>query len=785
MNIKKSNKPLDHWKRAGFIATLVLMLSFPAYLIRHAIWIKHHDAANRERVATYTGGDQCIDCHLKEYNEWKGSDHDNAMDVARPESVRGNFNHAVFKALDGTVSRFYTRDHKYYVETPGPGGKVKEFNITHTFGVKPLQQYLIPFESGRLQCLPIAWDTERKTWFSLADSMYRNENLSPGNWLYWTNNGQNWNGMCADCHSTNLQKGYDPVKHTFHTTWSDIDVNCEACHGPGSKHIEWANLPVMTRPEGDYGLVVQTGNISSQEVVSQCARCHSRRSVQGDFDPLSYHRDMLNYMIPQLPVEPVYFPDGQILDEDYVYASFTQSYMYYQDVSCKDCHNVHSLAFVKPVEDNQLCLQCHRAEEYDTYRHYFHKKTGEPGKSLHLKKPWQGKTTVNVGEGALCINCHMPGRYYMGVDFRRDHSFRVPRPDLSIKFGTPNACNECHTDRNPSWANNYINQWYGKNRKHHFSEVFLAATEQDTGAKTDLISLTTNELYPVTVRAAAVYLLQNFPGPESTDAIRQALSDPESLIRLTAVDILPATDADRFIRDLGPVLQDPVKAVRARAAFRLSPLKKQLQSDKLSDRFNKALDEYRTSMEYMGDFPSSRHNLGVVYGNTGNMNAAISNYKEALRIDNLFYPAKINLALLYNQQGRNDEAEKLLREVLALHPEQGETYYYLGLLLAEKKDYRQSLVFLNQAAHKMPGNTRIYYNLALLYQQLLMPEKAEQNLKECLSVEPENYDYLYAAAVFYLNQRDYEKARQLATKMKKLYPQYPAADNLLKALQEK
>lgn len=780
MNQTNTYTNLDRWRKAGFLATVVIFLSLPLYLIKHTITKGKNTTQLAE--AQYVGGDKCIDCHLKEYSDWQGSDHDNAMDVATPESVKGDFNDVIFRSANGTESSFYKRDGKYFVKTPGPGGEIAEFQITHTFGIRPLQQYLVPFDSGRLQCLPIAWDTERKRWFSLPDSIYKDENLTSDNWLYWTNNGQNWNGMCADCHTTNLKKGYNVHTHIFTTSWSDIDVNCEACHGPGSKHILWANLPVMNRPEGDMGLVVQTGNITPQELVNQCARCHARRSVQDDFDPEMYHQDVMNYMIPQLPVPSVYFADGQILDEDYVYASFTQSYMYHQDVSCKDCHNVHSLEFVLPPENNALCLQCHRADEYDTYNHYFHKKAGESGSPLRLKTPWQGKNTIAVGEGSLCINCHMPGRYYMGVDFRRDHSFRVPRPDLTIKYGTPNACNDCHTDQTPQWADRYIKEWYGPRRKYHYSETFLKAVNRDTTAIPQLIHLSVDPLYPFTVRATSVYHLGSDTAEKSIQTIVQALSDPESLIRLTAIDALPVENPEQFVATLAPLLKDPVRTVRSRAAFRLSPFHEQIRSMHFTDDFEKAINDYRLSMEYMGDFASSRHNLGVMYGNMGDYASAIQNYREALRIDNLFYPSMLNLALIYNRQGKNDAAEKLLRRVLSLHPEVGETYYYLGLLLAENKDDRGALEFLMQASQKMPENTRILYNIALLYQQMHNPQKAEDYFIKCLKKDPANYDYLYATGVFYLNRGRIAEAEKTAEKMNQLFPGNQNVQNLLRAI---
>ncbi len=304
-----------------------------------------------------------------------------------------------------------------FLSIPGDrGGKMGDFEITHTFGWYPLQQYLVPFPGGRLQCLPIAWNVEERKWYHL----YPKALMDSNDWLYWTNAGQNWNGMCAECHSTNLKKNYDLKTDTYRTTWSDIDVGCESCHGPGSNHVEWAEMPDMARPRAEnFKLTMKTSGISSSKLVELCAPCHSRRAALGDYTHTE--PDLLDSLLPSLLTENLYFADGQILEEVYVYGSFTQSKMYHRDVRCNDCHEVHSLKLVKA--GNDLCFQCHRAHEYDTKAHHFHKKKGEKGKPIRSS---EGKVLFHVGTGAECVQCHMPGRNYMGIDYRPDHSFRIP-----------------------------------------------------------------------------------------------------------------------------------------------------------------------------------------------------------------------------------------------------------------------------------------------------------------------------------------------------------------------
>ncbi len=333
--------------------------------------------------------------------------------------------------------------------TRGVDGEPGEFEITHTFGWYPLQQYLIPFPNGRMQCLPIAWDAQKKRWYHL----YPDEPLDPDDWLYWTNNGQNWNGMCAECHSTDLKKGYNHRSDTYDTTWSEISIGCEACHGPGSAHVAWSHLPEMGRPDVEnVALTVQTRGLSSRRQVELCAPCHARRMSLDD--NIHRHADFLDYGIPQLLNEGLYFADGQILDEVYVYGSFVQSKMYARDVRCSDCHDVHSIR--RMAEGNALCLQCHPAAVYDHKGHHFHKSAGEPGEPIRSAS---GQVLFEVGSGARCENCHMPGRHYMGIDYRPDHSFRLPRPDLTLAMGTPNACDRCHVDKPTQWSVDAMGRW--------------------------------------------------------------------------------------------------------------------------------------------------------------------------------------------------------------------------------------------------------------------------------------------------------------------------------------
>jgi tetratricopeptide (TPR) repeat protein len=685
---------LARWRLVGVVATALSILAVPLWLVRRG---GAEDSLSRVQAeATFVGREACRPCHAAETEAWSGSDHDLAMDVATDETVLGDFDDATFTS-NGVTTRFFKRGGSFFVNTLGPDGDYTDFEITHTFGHDPLQQYLIPFPGGRLQCLTIAWDADLDEWFDL----YPDQQIPPTDWMHWTRAAQNWNGMCAECHSTNLVKGFEPDSQSYTTTWSEIDVSCEACHGAGSRHVAWAEIEPMARPDTDnFGLLVRTSDVTSHEQVELCAPCHSRRSELGDYDHST--RSLLDSFRPVVLEQHLYHADGQILDEVYVWGSFLQSKMYHNDVRCADCHDSHSLQL--KLEGNALCAQCHRADVYDTSDHHFHKK-------IHEGQP---------SRGALCVSCHMPETAYMVIDERADHSFRVPRPDLSLALGTPNACSwdGCHADKPLQWSADAYTEWYGKAAKPHYGTTIAAGREGDPEAVDDLIRLAGDELYPAIVRATALSLLDRHPGEQSAAAFSAALSDPEGLIRLTAVHHVVATSPEELVELVAPLLLDPLLAVRTQAAVVLADAPDAMLKPYQREARAEALAEYEVAMTHSLDFAFAGHNLGNLYVRLGDAARAERSYRRAIAIDDLFFPAKANLAVILNSQGRNDEAEALLRSVLEAAPDQHDIAYSLGLLVAEMGRYEEAEIWLARAAAGMPDHEGAARNLRAVREYL-------------------------------------------------------------------
>jgi hypothetical protein len=543
--------------------------------------------------------DQCISCHDDIYQRWLGSHHDLAMQEANEKTVLGDFNDATFSHFDVT-SRFYKSAGKFFVNTEGPDGSRHDYEIIYTFGFEPLQQYLIEFPQGRLQCLTIAWDTVRKEWFHL----YPDERITHDDPLHWTGLYQNWNYMCADCHSTNLQKNYDEKTDTYSTTWDIIDVSCQACHGPGSEHVAWAegNRDGNSSGYENTGLLMDLkGDPKAQ--VDACAPCHSRRSrISAEH---WYGKAFLDVFRPSLLRQDLYFPDGQILEEVYVYGSFIQSKMHRAGVRCSDCHDPHSLELVKA--GNAICVQCHQLQpptdfqtlqlkRYDDPEHHFH----PPG-----------------SDGAQCVNCHMSSRNYMVVDPRRDHSFRIPRPDLSVEYGTPNACNSCHDDKSFRWAADVVVQWYGADRLSDFDFVgaFAAAQKNEHNAENALLEVIKNPAQAAIVRATAVELLNQYVGDHVTDALINAAASEDAILRTAAVGALDRLPPERRMAVISPFLHDSVRVVRLEAVRVLADAFPESASPLQRQIFEVAVAEFQESQLYAADQPGAHLNLAVLHQN--------------------------------------------------------------------------------------------------------------------------------------------------------------------------
>jgi tetratricopeptide (TPR) repeat protein len=728
----------------------------------------------------YVGGTVCAECHIAQTNSWRNSHHDLAMQVPDDETVLGDFSGSTF-VYNGIESTFSRTGDEFIVTTDGPDGNLSDYVVQYVFGVEPLQQYLLELPGGRLQAFSIAWDTRPadaggQRWFHI----YPDEAITYADELHWTRVSQNWNFMCAECHSTNLQKNFSLAADAYATTYSDIDVSCEACHGPGSDHVRAArerdeaafepgrNANLMVdfgaSAEGRWGfadgepIASLSAPRDTSELIGTCAQCHSRRTtIRADVvhQESFYDSHRLSLLEPSL-----YHVDGQIDDEVYVFGSFLQSKMHAAGVSCSDCHDAHSLQL--KATGNEMCATCHTPAVFDTAKHHLHA-SGTPG--------------------SQCVDCHMPAQNYMVVDPRRDHSFRVPRPDLTVTTGAPNACTGCHVDQSAEWAARMLVDELGVEPVFHYAQAFAAARDQQAGAKGLLQTTARDASQPAIARATALSLLGGWPGSESINTLRAGLNSADPLERIGALEGMAQMPAQARYELAGRMLSDPVRSVRIAAVRQLAGINRMQLTASQQREFVAAIEEYIVVQNENADRGFAHTNLGNLFLALGEGQRAVAAYKTAIDIEPEFIPAYINLADYYRATGAEAQAEDLLRKALAISPEAAGVHYALGLALTRQDNYAQALESLSLALELNPDNPQFLYVYAIALASTQQIDRGVAQLVAGHDRWPANRDILSALMTLNAESGNVAAAREYGARLLALTPQDRALSQYLQNLE--
>jgi predicted CXXCH cytochrome family protein len=592
---------------------------------------------------------------------WEGSHHAKAWTETTPDNVLGDFDDVYF-TQNGITSRFYRDGETYMIEADGPTGRIQSYPVHSVVGIEPLQQYLLETEKGRLQSFDVVWDTEQERWYHL----YPDQELFAGDGLHWTGTYKNWNARCAECHATDFNKNYSPINRTYASTQQEIGVGCEACHGPGEAHLEWAEKLETTQIpwEGltETGLTIDM-RAGGETYIQQCASCHARREPFEDGNPMPGTEFHDAYRLSTLR-EGAYYADGQILDEVYVYGAFLQSRMYAKGVTCNNCHEPHT-AELRDT-GNGLCTQCHSGagnpdfptlslKSYDDPSHHFH----EAG-----------------SEGAQCKSCHMIERDYMVVDGRRDHSFRIPRPDLSLETRGPDACTDCHSDQTASWAATAIENWYpgSANRGPHYGQTLAAGRRDVSGSTDELATLAEYEALPGIARATALEMLTRAATPDLATRLAPLLEDSDPLVRAAAVGLQRgAPETERPAR-LAALLGDPVKTVRIAAAREFLSLRIARMPDRITRDLNGAMRDWQGSLLAKADFPETQVVLAGIGLTTRRMEAALQAFGEAVTLDPQLEQAWIMMIRIHDAMGNRDAALATADRAIEINPDSVELY---------------------------------------------------------------------------------------------------------------
>ncbi len=728
-----------------------------------------------ETAIAYTGSAACQSCHPSQHSLWQNSHHDLAMQLPTPDTVLGDFNNASF-VYNGITTRFFRQGDQYKVRTDGEDGKLADFTVDYVFGVYPLQQYLLPLPGGRWQALSITWDARPaaeggQRWYHL----YPGESIDFKDPLHWTGPYQNWNTRCAECHSTHLEKNYNGVSRTFTTTFKEIDVGCEACHGPGERHLHLVStnqlegasnsgFPTALAQRGRWSFEPESAiarrdtALQSNAQIDSCGRCHSRRGTLGDYH---YGADLLDTHRLSLPQDPLYYHDGQVRDEDYVYGSFIQSKMHRAGVVCSNCHEPHSLEL--RAEKNAVCAQCHKPAEYDNSLHHHHK----PGSA-----------------GAECANCHMPETTYMGIDPRRDHSMRIPRPDLSVVMGTPNACTQCHRDQKPSWALESLREWniHFRDTGSHPARAFMQADQGDSRALPTLVQLAGDNNAAMVWRATAMEALGEFGGRDALMSATSILYTDDPLLRTSTVRSLQFLPLHQRYQLLQPLIDDEITAVRMEVAVSLAGVPLDQITEQQAEQLRQLFKQYTTIQKQHADMPSVQLQLGIFYTARGDSPSAEAAYREAIYLNPQLIPALLNLADLLRSQARENEARKILLQALAIAPQQGATLHALGLLETRSANPELALDYLGRAAALETMGTRHRFVYAIALHDLGQPQNAVNALLALLRQTPRNEEALLALTNYSAELGQADKAQRYAGKLLEIAPKNTSYQTLYKQL---
>lgn len=684
----KRDKARVAWRVLAGAITLAVLLVGCNQATESAPAAAAASAAESDAKAEHVGSTACASCHAAQHAAWQTSHHAQAMKAAAPGAVLGSFNNTRFVA-GGITTIFAQRDGRYVVQTQDtPQGPSRTYEVSHVLGITPLQQLLLDVGNGRLQAFDVAWDSRPheqggQRWFHLQGA----QPPKASDELHWRGHALNANLNCIECHSTGFEKRFNAASTRYASRWAEMGVGCEACHGAGSAHVTWATAglrPGATQPSHKgFTSAANTG-----PELELCARCHAHRASLTD--PPSVRAPLMNSHVLTLLEEGLFWRDGQMRGEAFNHASFLQSRMHAKGVSCGHCHEPHSQR-LRAVGD-ALCASCHERARFETPAHHHH---------------------ASESKGARCVSCHMPVATAMRIDARHDHSFRVPRPDLSARHGTPNACANCHRDKTVAWTAQWATRWYpqlGK-RGTPWPEATLSLDRGEPQAQQRLLDLITDPQQNAVTRASALRRLPAELDQRALQQLAHALRDSDPLLRHAAVDALASAAPHTRAALLAPMLDDPLKAVRTSAARWLAALPPQTLAPPQAERLQAVLAEYIAIQQHNADRPEAHDNLGTLYADQGRWPEAEAAFQQALKLDAQRAASALNLADVYRATGREEQAQALLRGVLQREPRNALAHFTLGLTLQRQQRRTEALAALQQAwklAPRQPRHAEVY-----------------------------------------------------------------------------
>jgi len=652
---------------------------------------------------TYVGAAKCAGCHSAEYQEWTAGRHSKMIQPATEQSVKGDF-------LKGEVTlrglQYGLREVKgvYYITESYLSGVEQEHKIDYTLGSRRIQHYLTTLPDGRIIVLPPSWDVTRKECFhnlEIVNPEQTNRVLV-----------QVWNKSCYSCHVSQEEKKFDPDRGVYHTTWTDFGTTCERCHGPGSEHIaiyqsagaQTSGSSAANRENGnETGIVLQT-KLSPARNTMVCAQCHSLRDIVSEgyragADYNDYFLPILEYG-QKIDPDPAYWQDGRPRRFSNDALGFWQSQCFLKgNATCLDCHNnVHNpetsrvgaspasaslnstnastsnaaarnaaasnaTTSLKSSGDlNTLCVRCHAAIGQSIQAHTHH---------------------AAGSAGSTCVECHMPRTVISIKTTIRDHSISIPVPENTARYKIPNACTECHKNRDANWAVKQVDAWYPSSARREKiverTKAFVDAGAGNRGSIPELLKVLDDPSGGPLMRANAEGHLSRFSDDARVRAaLTKSLGDAEPLVRaIAAMRIEPGpNDLNEVVPALLRAMNDPVRSVRVGATLKLVNLgvKPGAQA-----AYQRALAEVAARFEISQDDPETDFEAGKFYYSTANSVKAMDAFQEASKLAPQM-PVRYFVACVLAQEGKLDEARARFQAIPRSDPYYAETQTMLQRL---------------------------------------------------------------------------------------------------------
>jgi predicted CXXCH cytochrome family protein len=666
--------------------------------------------------ADFVGSAACARCHQDDYEQWKQSLHVRMTKPIAEAEVLGDFGGARL-AAHGRAFEFGRTNGQPFMRVSSGGRPPETFPVDFTLGFKRYQGYLSRLADGRMYVLPAFW------------------HVDTGRWLDWKEitpipDGahdlrQIWNSNCFNCHATNIARGFEVTSKTFNTTWTEMGIGCEACHGPGRRHIDLIDAAYKDpslKPGGTLEIYTSSTGTARQSF-DTCGYCHgNKKNIFTGFTAGSRYEDfalpfLISAPIPETDLQGEFWPDGRPNRFNRTQALAGSGCFKSGEVACTSCHVAHGspnpfslrVDIGKGRDGDRLCTQCH--SEYVA--------TDAPAGGAALERH-----TFHAANsaGSRCIGCHMSDVNWRLLIRRRDHTFEAPVPEITTAFGVPNACTTCHDNRPPEWAATQMDRMWGNGERRRaalsVADTMYRAGSGDSRAVPDLARLAVDRSQSLIIRASAVEFLEQFasgtagsasadaqsqtsfykpksstradtgirtPGavkltPAQVNALIGAASDPEPVVRAHAVTALLATgERERILSPLTARLMDPARVVRARVAEGLLALGIAELPGAAGALLAKAQEEYIMALNDFPDVPDNHAALGWLFAERGRTADALAAIDNAIKLAPDAARPYVIKGVLAARDGRFDEAAQLWRKAKTLQPR----YPNIDQLIAE------------------------------------------------------------------------------------------------------